>query len=256
MHMYYLLFVVFYSGDWRPDVDLFFIMFYTQVHDEFVETLKKELQRAFTEDPKTSDDYASVLNQDHLRRLAGYVNNAVANGATVECGYEANSELDLVGRYMSPTILTGVTAESDCMKEEIFGPILPIMKIQGKGHGKTTVEMMDYIIDFIQDRDIPLACYVFTSNTAIKRSVVGRIQSGSMCVNDAVYQVLSPDIPFGGVGPSGMGNYHGREGFNCFSHSKSVFDHDTMTDCCTRFRYPPFTSFAESILSKLMGRSW
>ena len=233
-----------------------YILVEDSIHDQFVDVLRAEVRRAFTDDPQNSDDYASVLNEGHLQRLSSYVDNAVANGATVVCGHAAGEAPDVANRFMAPTILTNVTPESDCMQEEIFGPILPIMKMAGKSNGKTTAEMMDGAIDFIQNRDIPLACYVFTSSSAVKKAVVGRIQSGSMCVNDAVYQVLSPDIPFGGVGPSGMGNYHGREGFNCFSHAKSVFDHDTATDCCTRFRYPPFTSFAERILSKLMGKGW
>ena len=233
-----------------------YVLVEDSIHDKFVATLKTEIQRAFTSDPKTSDDYASVLNEGHLIRLKKYVDDAVTNGATVVCGHEANQDVDLVDRFMAPTVLTNVSTDSLCMREEIFGPVLPVIKMKGKGSGKKQTTMMDEVIDFIQDRDIPLACYVFTSSAVVKEAVVGRIQSGSMCVNDAVYQVLSPDIPFGGVGPSGMGNYHGREGFNCFSHQKSVFDHDTRTDCCTRFRYPPFTPFARMVLSKLMGKGW
>jgi len=134
------------------------------------------------------------------------------------------------------------------MDEEIFGPILPII----------AVPSVDDAVAIVLNRPKPLASYVFAGRTtSARRKVLSKISSGSACVNDATVQVLSPDIPFGGVGPAGMGNYHGYEGFMCFSHAKSVYHHHaTHLDFLTWFRYPPFSGFAEFVLGIVMGKSW
>jgi acyl-CoA reductase-like NAD-dependent aldehyde dehydrogenase len=134
----------------------------------------------------------------------------------------------------------------DCMQEEIFGPILPIV----------TVSSAEAAIDFVLSKPKPLGAYLFSSSWKVQRAFQSKVSSGGMCINDATVHVLGTDIPFGGVGPAGMGSYHGREGFNCFSHCKSVYSHDTMTDGLTWFRYLPFTGFTETVMGLVMGKSW
>jgi aldehyde dehydrogenase (NAD+) len=219
-----------------------YILVESKVKAALTEKLKKQVEIFYSNDPQTSSDYGRVLNSVHLERLQGMVDDAVKSGAKVECGGTQVVE----DRFMAPTILSDVRPDCAVMKEEIFGPVLPVLEVGS----------VDEAVDFIKSRPKPLASYIFSSKNRSIKKIRDGVSSGSMCVNDATVQVLSPDIPFGGVGPSGMGAYHGREGFLLFSHSKSVYDHDTITDGLTFMRYPPFTGFKKGILGMVLGKSW
>ncbi|GMI43798.1 hypothetical protein TrCOL_g4577 [Triparma columacea] len=219
-----------------------YILVESKVKAALIEKLKKQVEIFYSNDPQTSSDYGRVLNSVHLERLQGMVDDAVRSGAKVECGGTQVVE----DRFMAPTILSDVRPDCAVMKEEIFGPVLPVLEVGS----------VDEAVDFIKSRPKPLASYIFSSKNRSIKKIRDGVSSGSMCVNDATVQVLSPDIPFGGVGPSGMGAYHGREGFLLFSHSKSVYDHDTITDGLTFMRYPPFTGFKKGILGMVLGKSW
>jgi aldehyde dehydrogenase (NAD+) len=219
-----------------------YVLVEEKAKDRFVTALRKQITKCYGENPQESKDYCRVLNKMHMDRLLKYMDDAKAKGATVEAG----GVQDQSDRYMAPTVLTNVTEDMECMQEEIFGPILPII----------TVPSVDAAVKIVLSRPKPLASYVFSGRSDTQQKVLRLISSGSACVNDTTVQVLSPDIPFGGVGPAGMGAYHGREGFLCFSHCKSVYHHDTLTDSLTWFRYPPFTGFAEGVLGIVLGKSW
>ena len=138
------------------------------------------------------------------------------------------ARVDAADRYIAPTIARGVTADSPLMADEIFGPILPIV----------CVDNMDAAISFVNARPKPLALYVFSGDNHVAQRVLDRTTSGGACVNDVVAHLGIHELPFGGVGPSGMGAYHGRAGFETFSHRRSVLHKSTRLD--VKLRYPPY----------------
>ena len=132
-------------------------------------------------------------------------------------------------RYIAPTILRGVSPDAPVMREEIFGPILPVL----------AVPSMDAAIEFVTDRPSPLALYVFSNDEATQHKVIDRTSSGNACINDVLMHMVVPELPFGGVGESGMGRYHGQWSFETFTHRKGVLAKSTHLDL--PIRYPPYT---------------
>ena len=139
-------------------------------------------------------------------------------------------EVNLAKKYIAPTILTNVDENSAIMKEEIFGPILPVLP----------VESVDSAIAFINAREKPLALYCFSDDEKVQQKILNVTSSGGVCINDTISHVAIPELPFGGIGNSGFGSYHGQASFNTFSHLKSVFIKSTMLDI--PLRYPPYNS--------------
>jgi aldehyde dehydrogenase (NAD+) len=173
------------------------------IHDALIDALGTTITRFFGPDPKQSPDFARIVNERHAERLAGYlIGGKVAAGGSV----------DIAARYIAPTILTDVDVNAPVMRKEIFGPILPVLKVDGPAEA----------VSFINARDKPLALYVFTSDARVRETIVGGTSSGGVSVNDVVVQLGAPDLPFGGVGSAGFGRYHGRTGFETFSNMKSV----------------------------------
>jgi aldehyde dehydrogenase (NAD+) len=144
--------------------------------------------------------------------------------------------VDVARRYVEPTIVLDPPADSALMTEEIFGPILPLI----------TVDEMHHAIKFVADRPKPLALYVFTKSKALEDAVLDRISAGSVCINDAVIFMVSPELPFGGVGNSGMGRYTGWYGFETFSHMRPVMKRGFRFDA--PIRYPPYTEKKERLM--------
>jgi aldehyde dehydrogenase (NAD+) len=138
-------------------------------------------------------------------------------------------------------VVTDPDLDSPLMTEEIFGPILPVV----------TVNSVDDAVELVNSRPKPLALYLFTENNDTVQTVLGNTSSGSVGVNHLLYQLLVPDLPFGGVGASGTGDYHGEHGFTTFSHRKSVLRKPTNPD--PSFAYPPYGAFASRLLRRLMG---
>jgi aldehyde dehydrogenase (NAD+) len=172
-------------------------------HDALIDTMAATIKRFFGDDPKQSPDFARIVNEHHAERLAGYL-----KGGRVAVG----GAVDIAQRYIAPTILTDVDVAAPAMREEIFGPILPVLKVDGPAEA----------VAFINAREKPLALYLFTSDAGVRETIVGGTSSGGVCVNDVVVQLSAPDLPFGGVGTAGFGRYHGRAGFETFSNMKGV----------------------------------
>ncbi len=192
------------------------------VEPRLVELLRDAVADMYGPNPQASRDFARIVNDNHLSRLVGLLD---AGGyGTVVCG----GGHDRATRYVAPTVLTGVDSGAAVMGEEIFGPILPVL----------AVDDVDEAIAFINGRDKPLALYVFGGDAATTK-VVERTSAGGVCINHAVLHVALPDLPFGGVGESGMGAYHGQAGFDRFSHLKSVLAKPTRPD--PTVLYPPYT---------------
>jgi aldehyde dehydrogenase (NAD+) len=191
------------------------------VEAQLVERLQRTVREFYGEDPQRSPDYARIVSDRHFQRLLPLVKD----GEVVTGG-----QSDATSRYIAPTILRGVKDDAKVMQDEIFGPILPVQ----------TVHDVEEAIDRINARPKPLALYVFTRSKEVKRRVLESTSSGGACVNDTVAHLSVPELPFGGVGPSGMGAYHGRASFETFSHRKSVLDKATVLD--PPLRYPPYTA--------------
>src|SRR5262249_8015924 len=153
--------------------------------------------------PAQSPDYARIVNDAHFQRLEKFL----GNGTPAIGGESRASE-----RYVAPTVLRDVPPDSPVMSEEIFGPILPLLSCAD----------VDDAIRFVNERDRPLALYVFSESSAVRARLLAETTSGGACVNTTVMHVAVPELPFGGIGPSGMGAYHGKASFDVFSHRKSV----------------------------------
>lgn len=204
-----------------------YVLVEASVHDRFVDALVTEIGRFYGAEPRTSPDYARIVNDRHLARL-----EKLLGAGTVVTGGVA----DPADRYLGPTVLTGVTRDDPVMQEEIFGPILPVLP----------VEDLDAATAFVRAGDHPLALYVFTDDDAAADRVVASTASGGVCVNGTLFHITNPHLPFGGVGPSGLGAYHGRFGFDTFSHLRAVHHRSTKVD--PPLLYPPYTRLKERVL--------
>ncbi len=181
--------------------------------DETIESIKAGVSAQY---PTLlhNDDYTSVVNGRNYERLQGYLEDAKEKGAElIEINPGDEDFTSSNGNKMPLTIVRNVTDDMQVMQNEIFGPILPVM----------TYKSMDEAIDYVNDHDRPLGLYYFGSDKAEENHVLSRTVSGGVTINDGVFHNAMEDLPFGGVGPSGMGNYHGADGFKTFSHMRAVF---------------------------------
>lgn len=178
-----------------------------------------------------NDDYTSIINDRHHARLTAYVEDARAKGASVEVVNPAGEDFTAANsRKMPLHIIRNVTDDMQVMQEEIFGPLLPVK----------TVASVDAAIDHVNANDRPLGLYYFGTDKAEERKILDRTISGGVTVNDVIFHVAMEDLPFGGVGPSGMGHYHGADGFKTFSHMKSVYQQTGMDVAKIAGMKPPY----------------
>jgi aldehyde dehydrogenase (NAD+) len=208
---------------------------YVLVHEsrerDLIDALKKAVHEFYGDDPKRTPDYGRIVNERHHRRLA-----VLLKDGEVALGGQA----DEADRYIAPTILRNVPTNAPVMADEIFGPILPVL----------TVRSIDEAVTFVNARPKPLALYVFTKDPKVGEDVLARTSSGGACVNATIWHLANPNLPFGGVGPSGMGAYHGRDSFETFSHRKAVVTKSTRID--PKLAYPPYTRLKTEILKRLL----
>ena len=197
-----------------------YVLAHMAVEEKLVAALRDAIHEFYEGNPHHSPDYCRIVNDYHFARLK----NLLSDG-DVFCG----GETDAGDRYIAPTILRNVSLDAPVMQDEIFGPILPVIP----------VPHINAAIDFVNSRPRPLVLYLFTNNRAIVQEVVERTSSGGVCVNEVVLQLTVPELPFGGVGASGMGRYHGRWSFDTFTHAKGVLHKSAMVDYS--IRYPPYT---------------
>ncbi len=211
-----------------------YVLAHRDVEERLVSELAKAVRRFYGSDPEVSPDYARIVNDHHFGRLAKMLEGTAGQ---VAVGGQANRPT----RYMAPTVLTAVKPEDAVMDEEIFGPILPVLSVAD----------MDEAVAFSVARPKPLALYVFTSSSKTAESILSQTSSGGACVNTAVVHLAIPGLPFGGVGASGMGSYHGRWGFETFSHRRAVLRKPTRPELGVM--YPPHTSLKSWVLRKAVG---
>ena len=204
------------------------------IEDELVSAIAEAVTTFYGADPRQSPDYARIVNERHHDRLMKLL-DAGGYDATVIGGSG-----DRDSRYLAPTVLAGVKPDAAVMDDEIFGPILPVL----------TVGDIDEAIRFVNDREKPLALYAFSSSHDVLDHVVANTSAGGVTLNHAVLHLAVPDLPFGGVGESGMGGYHGKAGFDTFTHHKAVLNKPTRPD--PALMYPPYTSTKQKILRKFL----
>ena len=201
------------------------------VKDQLVKELIHETKRQFTDSPLNNNDYGKIVNEKHFNRISGLIDNSkvVLGGAS-----------DADSLRIEPTIMDNVTFDDAVMQEEIFGPILPVM----------TFHSLDAVISQINRREHPLALYMFTESTANADRVMTNCGFGGGCINDTVIHLATSEMGFGGFGESGMGAYHGKIGFDTFSHYKSIVDKKTWMDL--PMRYQPYNKVFDFLIRLFM----
>lgn len=189
------------------------------IKPKLVEYLKKEIQKQFGNNPLENNDYGKIINQKHFDRLTKLIDKKkLAHGGN----FNKNT------LKIEPTIMNNVTFEDNVMQEEIFGPILPIISVNN----------INDVVDIINNQPHPLAFYVFSENKKFINKAISQCTFGGGCINDTIIHLATSNMGFGGVGESGMGSYHGKFGFDTFSHKKSIVDKKTFMDL--PMRYQPF----------------
>lgn len=208
-----------------------YLYIHKDVKDEFVQAIQKVIVEFYGESPLHSEHYGSIINEKHFKRLTSYLDD----GESIIGG-----DIDEENLRIAPTILDSVELTSIIMNEEIFGPILPIIEYS----------TIDEVIDFIESRPSPLALYLFTEDKSIESRVLTECRFGGGCVNDTVVHIASEYLPFGGVGESGMGSYHGEKTFQTFTHYKSVLKKKTWFDL--PIRYAPYNNAKSKLVKKFL----
>uniref|UniRef100_A0A804P187 Aldehyde dehydrogenase n=1 Tax=Zea mays TaxID=4577 RepID=A0A804P187_MAIZE len=206
---------------------------------ELVASFKRVLERFYGEDPLESADLSRIVNSKQFKRLTNLIEEKRVADKIVYGGKADEKQLKI-----SPTLLLDVPEDSEIMTGEIFGPLLPIV----------TVEKIEESFDLINAKPKPLAAYLFTKNRKLQEEFVASVPAGGMLVNDTALHLTNPYMPFGGVGDSGMGCYHGKFGFDCFSHKKGVLIRGFGGEA--NARYPPYTTEKQKILRGLINGSF
>lgn len=208
-----------------------YLLVHKEIKQAFLTKMKEKVVAFYGTNPQLSVDYGRIVNESHWDRLSGLLNES----KTVVGGTGDRNDL-----YLAPTIMDGVTWNDKIMEEEIFGPILPVLEYDD----------LDDVIGKINSRPKPLALYLFTDNKLTETQVIEQVTFGGGCINDTMLHLVSPYLPFGGVGSSGMGAYHGRHSFETFSHMKSVLKKSTRINLSLIF--PPSTDKKLKLLKKFM----
>ena len=207
-----------------------YLYVHKEVKDEFLQLMQRCIVQFFN-DPRTDKDFTKIINEAAVRRLAGLL-----QGVDVYYG----GDFDIENKYFSPTLLTNVTNNSAVMQDEIFGPVLPVLDFQ---------ELND-VVEIINSREKPLAAYYFSGNKQKQKYFLQHTYSGDVMINDVVMHFTNFSLPFGGVGSSGMGKYHGERSFEVFSHERAVMKTSTSIDL--PLRYPPYKKIILKILRRLL----
>jgi aldehyde dehydrogenase (NAD+) len=196
-----------------------YLLVHENVKAALIFKMKECVKEFYGNNPEESPDFPRIINKDHFKRLSAYLEdgNAVVGGNTIPA--------DL---YIAPTILDNIDWEDEVMQDEIFGPILPVI----------TFTDMDEIVEKIKDLPTPLSLYIFTEKKSLAEKLILDVEFGGGCVNDTVTHFANPNLPFGGVGNSGVGAYHGKFSFDTFSHHKGIHKKSTWLD--VPLRYPPY----------------
>ena len=195
-----------------------------RIRDQLVEAIQTEIARQFGENPLLNPDYGKIINEKHFHRLLGLM-----DAEKTVCG----GQYDEKNLRIAPTVMTEVDWSDAVMGEEIFGPILPVLTYDAE---KGTGDFVDWAIRCVEEHSHPLALYFFSEDKKAQRRILDHCHFGGGCINDTIIHLATSAMPFGGVGESGMGGYHGRTGFETFSHYRSIVDKKTWMDLPIRYQ--------------------
>jgi aldehyde dehydrogenase (NAD+) len=209
-----------------------YLYVHEEIYEDFLKNLKATIIQYYGETPRESKSYARIVNEQHFDRLMKMIKQG-----QVYFGGEG----DRKEKFIAPTILTDVTWQDAVMQEEIFGPVLPVLKYKN----------IDSVIEEINSKGKPLSFYVFSSDKFLQDRLLTECSFGGACVNDCIVHLANPNLPFGGVGESGMGSYHGKSSFEIFTHKKSVLRKPFWGDAS--MRYPPYTPKKMKLLKFFLG---
>lgn len=189
-----------------------YVMVHNSVKEEFLSKIKARVIQVYGEDASKSPDFARIVGDNHFERICGLIEQQ-----KIVVGGQSNAE----SRFIAPTVLREISLSDKVMSEEIFGPVLPVMEYE---------ELSDIykIVDHLPQH--PLASYVFSESTAFQNEIINNLQSGGACINNCIFHIGNQYLPFGGIGESGIGAYHGHHGFECFSHKKGILKTATWVD--------------------------
>ena len=209
-----------------------YILCQETIKDQLVQAIIKEIVKQYSSHPFNNSDYGKIINKRHMERLVGLMDDdKVVWGG----GYNMDKQ------QIEPTVMDNVSWSDPVMRDEIFGPILPVL----------TFKRIKSAIEMVNDRPHPLALYLFTSSKKNKKKILKGCQFGGGCINDTLIHLATSNMPFGGVGASGMGAYHGKAGFDCFTHYRSIVDKKTWIDL--PLRYQPYSKAKYWLIKKFMG---
>ncbi|WP_117234692.1 coniferyl aldehyde dehydrogenase [Vibrio maerlii] len=207
--------------------------------NEFIQAYKAYFKKLYPQG-LASKDYSSVINQRQYARLKSVVEDAKAKGAQIHT--IDSTSFDDAQHRMTPHIITDTTEDMLVLQEELFGPVLPVIPYD---------DISD-ALEYINARPRPLALYLMSHNSTIQNSVIHQTHSGGVCINDSLVHVAAEDAPFGGIGPSGTGHYHGEEGFKSLSHAKTVLTRGKYN--FTKLMHPPYNGFIKRMVLKVMTK--
>lgn len=196
-----------------------YVLVQHSVKKRLIHYIIRQIQKMYGQEPLENEEYPAIINQRHFKRISGLINeNKVIYGG----------KTDSTTLRIEPTVMDGITWDDAVMKEEIFGPVLPIMSYYDLREAAAAIEA----------QSSPLALYLFTRDKKRESYILEKLSYGGGCINDTVVHLATPYLPFGGVGQSGMGKYHGKASFDTFTHEKSILKKSVLVDI--PFRYPPF----------------
>lgn len=207
-----------------------YVLVHKSIEHAFLETLKAEIEKSAI--ALENENYAQIISEKHFDRLVNMIDPAKV--------YVGGNH-DRSKRFIAPTVLANVSADDKVMEDEVFGPVLPVL----------TYENIDDAIAFIKERPKPLALYLFSGNSSLRKKILHELSFGGGMVNDVLMHFVNESLPFGGVGNSGMGSYHGEAGFRTFSHYKSVIRKPAMFEF--PLKYYPFNKLKFTLIKKAFG---
>ena len=210
-----------------------YVMVHESIKNELIKEMKRSINDFYGDDIKVSESLGRIINEKHFNRL---LNILESDKESLLYGGEYDEE----EKYIAPSIIEVKDWNSACMKEEIFGPILPIMSYRD----------LNQVINDINKQPKPLALYLFTSDKRVEKKVLNEISSGGVSINDTILHLANSNLPFGGVGNSGMGAYHGEESFRTFSHRKSVLKKSRVLN--TTLMYPPYSDKKLMVIKRFL----
>lgn len=209
-----------------------------EIQGKLIQEFKKAIVSFFGDDPKNCESYGRIVNKRHFDRVKRLIDDVPKEKIAI------GGNMDSSEKFISPTVVQDASTDLLCMQEEIFGPVLPIIPVKNE----------DEAIKFITEREKPLALYAFTKKNNVKEKILKQTTSGSVCINDTVMQAGVSGLPFGGVGESGCGAYHGKFTLETFCHRKGVLEKKQGMEKLNGIRYPPYTEKKLKYLEMLMTK--